>query len=283
MLMSGVVVHHHMQLAAWVGLGDELEEGQELAMAVARLAGVGDPAGDHLQGGEQGRGAVPEVVVGAPLDLTPRHRPEWLGACQRLDLGLLVHANHDRVGRRVQVQPDHVADPGLQLRIGGELEGLGLPGLEVVLGPDSCHRAVADAQLSGQQPRGPVSDAKRLGRRREGDGQDLGAPVTPSCLGTAGAGSIGQLAGQPLAHIAAAPGDHRRASDTESLSDLGVLETPSAANNSSLARRTSAAGAWAALDQRRKTASSAGGMTRAAAEDGIVACSPPIDPAVKSP
>ena len=36
--------------------------------------------------------------------------------------------------RGVQGQPDHVADLGLKLRIGGELERLGLPGLEVVLG-----------------------------------------------------------------------------------------------------------------------------------------------------
>jgi hypothetical protein len=43
-LVGGVVVQDHMQLPAWVGLGDELEEGQELAVAVAWLAGVGDPA-----------------------------------------------------------------------------------------------------------------------------------------------------------------------------------------------------------------------------------------------
>ena len=37
-LVGGVVVHHHVQLAARVDLGDQLEEVEELAVAVARLA-----------------------------------------------------------------------------------------------------------------------------------------------------------------------------------------------------------------------------------------------------
>jgi len=44
--------------------GDELEEGEELLVAVPVVAGVGHPAGGHLQGGEQGGGAVTDVVVG---------------------------------------------------------------------------------------------------------------------------------------------------------------------------------------------------------------------------
>jgi hypothetical protein len=47
-LVGGVVIHHHMQLPAWIATGDELEEGQKLAVARARLAGVGDPAGGDL-------------------------------------------------------------------------------------------------------------------------------------------------------------------------------------------------------------------------------------------
>jgi hypothetical protein len=130
---------------------------------MSRLAGVGDAAGGHLQGREQRGGAVAQVVMGAPLDPARRHRPDRLGALQRLDLGLLVHTPHDGVRRWVQVQPDHVADLGLQLRIGGELERLGLPWLEVVLGPDPGDRAVADTQLAGQQPRGPVGTARCSG------------------------------------------------------------------------------------------------------------------------
>jgi hypothetical protein len=92
---------------------------------------------------------VPDIIVGVPLDPARRHRPDRLGAFQRLDLGLLVHTEHDRVRRGIQIQPDHLADSRLKLGVGGELERLGLPGLDVMLGPDSGHRAVADAELAG--------------------------------------------------------------------------------------------------------------------------------------
>jgi hypothetical protein len=70
--------------------------------------------------------------------------------------------------RRLQGQPDHVADSGLQLRVAGEPEGLGplglgLPGFAVVLGPPPRDRAVAASQLVGQQPTSPVGPPKRLG------------------------------------------------------------------------------------------------------------------------
>jgi hypothetical protein len=66
-LVGGVVVHHHMQLPTRVCPGDQLEERQELLVAVPRVALVGDPPGGHLQRGKQRRGAVAGVVMGVPL------------------------------------------------------------------------------------------------------------------------------------------------------------------------------------------------------------------------
>src|SRR5215203_4600065 len=57
------------------------------------------------------------------------HRQGLLGPVQRLDLGLFVHTQHDRVLRRPQIQTDHIGDLGLQLGVGRELERLGLPRL----------------------------------------------------------------------------------------------------------------------------------------------------------
>ena len=82
-------------------------------MAVPWLARVEDLARGDLQRGEQGGGAVALVVIGLPLDLAGAHRQDRLGAIQRLDLALLVHADHDRGPGRVEVEPDHVADLGL--------------------------------------------------------------------------------------------------------------------------------------------------------------------------
>jgi hypothetical protein len=62
-LVGAVVVDHDVQLTARVGAGDLAEEGQELGVAVAGVAGVDHLAGGHFQWGEQGGGAVPDVVV----------------------------------------------------------------------------------------------------------------------------------------------------------------------------------------------------------------------------
>ena len=44
-----------------------------------------------------------------------------LGAVERLDLALLIHAQDERVARRVEVEPDDVADLLLQQRVGENL------------------------------------------------------------------------------------------------------------------------------------------------------------------
>ena len=66
-LVGGVVIDHHVQLPARIGGGHLLEKAQELLMAVPLGAGVGDPPGGHLEGGEQRGGAVADVVEGLPL------------------------------------------------------------------------------------------------------------------------------------------------------------------------------------------------------------------------
>jgi hypothetical protein len=43
MVVGGVVVDHHVQLAAGIGGGDLAQEGAELLVAVSLGAGVGDP------------------------------------------------------------------------------------------------------------------------------------------------------------------------------------------------------------------------------------------------
>ena len=121
-------------------------------MAVPVKAAVGHLAGGHLQGGKQRGGAVADVVVGAPLGQPRPQRQDRRGAVQRLDLGLLVHAQHHCLLGWVQVQPDDVVDLGFQLRVGGELEGLGPPGLEAMVAPDGGDGEVAHAQLAGQRP-----------------------------------------------------------------------------------------------------------------------------------
>src|SRR4051795_6513042 len=66
-LVSGQVVDHDVQLAAGIGGGDLLEEGQGFLVAVPVGVGLGHLAGGHLECGEQRGGAVPDVVRRVPL------------------------------------------------------------------------------------------------------------------------------------------------------------------------------------------------------------------------
>ena len=83
--MSGVVVTDHVQVLAGMG-GSLLQEAQELA-AVAGVACAGDRAGGDLQHGEQGGGAVADVVVGLPFGDAWAHRQDQPGPVRGLDLG----------------------------------------------------------------------------------------------------------------------------------------------------------------------------------------------------
>lgn len=100
---------------------------------------------------------MPDVVVGGLLG---QARPDRLGPVQ--GLALLIDADHDRVLGRVQVQPDDIGELGFQLRVGGELETLPPPRLQLPLlpGPDDAGRG--DAQLAGQQTRRPAGHAQRV-------------------------------------------------------------------------------------------------------------------------
>jgi hypothetical protein len=56
-------------------------------------------------------------VVRRALGQSGAHRQDRLGAVQRLDLGLLVDAQHDGALGRVQIEPDDIADLRHELRV----------------------------------------------------------------------------------------------------------------------------------------------------------------------
>jgi hypothetical protein len=93
-----------------------LEEVEELGFAVPVVALVGDLSGRDLQCREQGRGPVALGVVRGLLRQPGTQRQHRCGAVECLDLGLLVHAQHQGLLGWVQVEPDHVTNLGLQFR-----------------------------------------------------------------------------------------------------------------------------------------------------------------------
>ena len=121
--MGRQVVQHDVNLLAGVRLDRLLEERQEGVAVAARPALTDDLTGPDVQRGKQVRRAMSHVVMRALLGRVERDRQQRLGPVQRLDLRLLVHTQHDRPGRRVEVQPDNVGHLLRERRVLADLEG----------------------------------------------------------------------------------------------------------------------------------------------------------------
>src|ERR1700730_7358577 len=91
-------------------LVDHAEKAAKLGSALFRIALTDHFARRDVEGREQVSGAVTVVRRRGALGLAKDQRQDWLAALQRLDLGLLVEAQNDRVVRRMKVEADDVAD-----------------------------------------------------------------------------------------------------------------------------------------------------------------------------
>jgi len=139
-LVRGQVVADHVDGQAGAGLPvDLVQEVPEVHGPVLGGQVADDLAGGGVQRGEQVDGAVPDVVMAAPLGCPGDHRQHRSGPLQRLDLRFLIHREHRGVRRRGQVQAHDVADLLDQQRVGGDLEVLGPPGLQPEAPPDPVH------------------------------------------------------------------------------------------------------------------------------------------------
>ena len=171
-LVGGVVVDDGVHQLACGHLGlDGVEEADELLVAVTLHTAADDAAVDHVERGEQGGGAVPLVVVRHRAAAAALERQAGLGAVERLDLAFLVDRQHHRVGRRVEVEADDVAEFVGEARIVRQLELPHPVRLQAVAAPDALHRTDADAARLRHRRCRPV---RRLGgRARERQSHDL--------------------------------------------------------------------------------------------------------------
>ena len=169
-LVGGVVVEDHMDALAGRDIGlDGVEEADELLVAVALHAAPDDLALEHVEGGRTGWSCHAACSRGSWCQDGPFHRQAGLGAVERLDLRLFVDREHDGVGRRVDVEPDHIAQLGDEVGIVRKLELPHPMGPKPVCAPDALHRADTDAGRLGHHGGDPVG---RLGGRvaqRQGD------------------------------------------------------------------------------------------------------------------
>ena len=121
LVRRGVVEHQvHVEVGRDLAV-DGLQELLELDRAVAGVQRADDLAGREVERGVEAGRAVTLVVVGRALGDPRAHRQDRRGPVQRLDLGLLIDAQHDGSLGRVEVQADDIADLVDEQRVLGEL------------------------------------------------------------------------------------------------------------------------------------------------------------------
>ena len=141
---------------------DRVEEADELLVPVALHAVADDRAVEHVERGEQRGGAVALVVMGhragRPFFIG---RPGWVRSSAWI-CDLLVDREHDGMRRRVDIEPDHVAQLGGERRVRGQLEGPDPMRRKPVRRPDPLHGAQARCRWPRPSP-GPSSASPRPG------------------------------------------------------------------------------------------------------------------------
>ena len=159
-LVRAVVVHDQMYLKRLGHVSvDRAQELQELFGAVATVKFADDLAGGHVQRSKQRGGPMSHVVMGTSLRYPRSQRQDRLCAIQRLDLALLVNAQHQGLGRRVQVKPDDIAHLVDKQRVRGELEGLGSMRLQPESAPHTTDRTLRELELARHGPRAAQGQA----------------------------------------------------------------------------------------------------------------------------
>ena len=112
---------------------------------------------------------MPHAVVGAPLGLTRAYRQQWLRAVQRLNLRLLIDAQHQGFVGGMQVQTDDIPHFFNEQRVLGELKRFGAMRLQSKRAPDAIDRALAQPAALGYRAGRPVRGVGRplLQRQRQ--------------------------------------------------------------------------------------------------------------------
>ena len=129
--VGGRVVEHEVHVEiAWDGRLDLIEEVAELDRTMPACAVADHRPGLDVEGGEQVGRTLATIIVSSALRLAGPHRQHGGRARQRLDLRLLVDAQHHGTMRRSQVQANDVPDLVDEGGIGRELEGVGLVQLQ---------------------------------------------------------------------------------------------------------------------------------------------------------
>src|ERR1700687_4854649 len=140
---------------------DALQKAQKLLVAMARHAAPQHLAVQYVESGEHRRGPMARVIVALPLRGSRTHGQNRLGTVQGLNLALLIHAQHQGLRRRIQVQTDDVVQLVEELGIGAEFETLYPVRLQAMRLPPPVDRRRAHPLGSGQRAHAPMRGSRR--------------------------------------------------------------------------------------------------------------------------
>src|SRR4051794_37698620 len=95
-----------------------------------------DRAGGNIQCSEKSSGSVPFIVVSASLHLSGTKRQVGLSMIKSLDLAFLIHAQNNRVYRRIQIETDNITHLGDEMWVARKLKSLASMRLQSERVPD---------------------------------------------------------------------------------------------------------------------------------------------------
>ena len=181
--------------------------------------------------------AVAGVVVGAALGHAGHHREHRLGPVEGLDLGLLVHAQHHGLLRRVVVEADDVDDLLDEQRVGGQLERvLDWWGLRLEFPPDPADGRLRQAGCAS--PSRPATSGWRpSGSLLQGRGDDFLDPVQQDGRRPAGAGLVVQAVQPALRRTGPATSPRSIPGDPQFRGDVLAVPAVRAAQHDPRAQR----------------------------------------------
>ena len=125
-------------------------------MTVPVVAHADHGAIQSAHGREQSGGSVALVVVGHGSAATLLQRQPRLRAVQRLDLALLIGAQHDGVFRRIEIKPDDGFQFLGELRIVADFERARQVRLQAMFVPDATHALLTEARRLRHRAGAPV-------------------------------------------------------------------------------------------------------------------------------
>jgi len=159
------VVQDDMEFPLRIMSNKLIHKVQKLPPAPVRVMAHLNKSRGDFQGGKEGSGAMPFILMAESSQRLPIRKPQpSLGALQCLDGRFLIHSNDNRIIGGIKVQPDNISSLLGKLRVGTHapaMTSLQMDAVPSEHSPNMVGRNIS--QSLGHQTPGPGSIA---GRRR---------------------------------------------------------------------------------------------------------------------